>query len=317
MLAQLKLVAIVLLSTSLMFVIVAAPRALAEPPECTFSPMDLSSDETDWEAEVFEILQCGQPLGEHNIPIWTVDYGTLGNEWDEGWGADDICNPDLPLARMLNTASLLSFASSTPNLNTRDFEGDFLQWAGNFTMLKTHETYPRCFHGDNAESGALASFRQSNNTMRLYLDFFYDASVVERASLLVHEARHRDKSHDSDGTCRAAGILAALEELDCENCSGSECTECDWLGFNASCDSSWEFKGANFYEIVWYWWFYADADRWTDDMRLRAKLHSGLPLVFNFDERPTEVVDGEERVIDVCCPVGFSCNDLDTVFSCD
>lgn len=57
----------------------------------------------------------------------------------------------------------------------------------------------------------------------VYIPFFYKGTAVTRASTIVHEARHYDKRHNGDNDCPR----------------------------KVSCDSSWEYGGANKYQVVY------------------------------------------------------------------
>jgi hypothetical protein len=85
----------------------------------------------------------------------------------------------------------------------------------------------------------------------LFLGFFYNESVPERAATLLHECRHiggQDRTHDANfpnGSIYGEGTSGA--------------------------DSSWDFHGSWMFEALYLWWYYADGRNTNLALRERAR----------------------------------------------
>ncbi len=117
-------------------------------------------------------------------------YGFQGNKayWDEGFGWDDPCNTDQPLARAFNGCYALTYSAN--DYQNDAYSGACLNWARRY--VREHIDDLRSMCGDGS---AIASY--SGGTVELYLGFFYSKNAPGRAETLLHESRHSAKSHDA------------------------------------------------------------------------------------------------------------------------
>jgi hypothetical protein len=155
--------------------------------------------------------------------FWNV-YDFDGVDWTNGFGYGDACNFDLALGRTLNALSALHYSSDLPDYTGSDgYNGTILEWAGVYAADKIDELDARC-NGSSFMTAARTWYGPViDNRTELYMPFFNDFNVAERASIILHEARHASwKNHDSSG-CALGG----------------------------QCDSSWGFNGAFRYQVAW------------------------------------------------------------------
>jgi hypothetical protein len=173
--------------------------------------------------------------------FWNV-YGFAGNKnyWDDGFGWDEACNTDQPLARTFNACYLLTYSADDYLNDSYDAPQNILQWGRRYIRESFDDLRSYCGDGD-----AVASF--NSGTAELYLGFWYDYSVVERAAILLHEARHEAKSHNANFP------------------PGSV------FGSGGDADSSWDYQGAWTFEAGYLWWFHAAGSRTTSALRERAR----------------------------------------------
>lgn len=98
----------------------------------------------------------------------------------------------------------------------------------------------------------------------LFKGFWYNLAVVERASTLLHEARHiGGKSHNANfppGSVYGAGHSGA--------------------------DSNWEYQGAWQFEASYLWWFSTTTTDTTSAMKSLARQIGNLIIGNAFATRP-------------------------------
>ena len=198
------------------------------------------------------------------IDYFWYTYGFSGNKgyWDDGFGWDDPCNTNKPLARTFNGCYLLTY-SAQDYLNDRwDAPQNILQWGRRYVRNNIDDLHSMC--GDGSAMAASFSGWFVNDRVELYMPFFYQASVVERAGTLIHEARHQGgKGHNAkfpSGSVFGAGQDGA--------------------------DSSWGYQGAWTYEAGYYWWFYAYGARTTSAMKQRARQLGNMVIDNAFATHP-------------------------------
>lgn len=163
---------------------------------------------------------CYDPLYSY---FWNV-YDFDGADWNEGFGYEDPCNIDLALGRTLNALSLLHFSSDLPDYTSSDgYNGTILEWAGIYAADNIDELDARCYGGFGVAAYTTWGPIIDNRT-KLYMTFFNDFNVAERAAIIIHEARHANgKPHKGSG-CALGGD---------------------------SCDPSWGYNGAYRYHVSW------------------------------------------------------------------
>lgn len=185
-------------------------------------------------------------------------------DWDDGFGYDDPCNVNQPLARTFNALYLLAYSAQDYATSTGDFSGNALRWGYPYSATKIDELDGRCGSGDR-NSGARATTYtglQDNRTV-LKWPFFYGEVVVERAGTVLHEARHAGgKSHNG----------------------GTGCPR------KASCDTSWGYEGANMYQVLYLWWFRVAGTRTTTAMKNRARSEAQSIIDRGFNTNPGFVI---------------------------
>jgi hypothetical protein len=187
------------------------------------------------------------------------------DDWDEGFGYDDPCNVDQPLARTFNALYLLAYSAEDYARSTSDFSGNALRWAYPFSATAIDELDCRCGSGDKnvgPRATTYWGFFVDDRTV-LKWPFFYDEVVVQRAGTIVHEARHADdKDHNG----------------------GSGCPR------GKSCDTNWDYQGANMYQVLYLWWFRVDGTRTTTAMKNWARLEAQNIIDRGFNTNPGFVI---------------------------
>jgi len=141
---------------------------------------------------------CNQAYVDY---FWNT-YGFHGNKayWDDGWGWNDCCNTDKPLARAFNGCYLLTY--SAPDYLNESWSAPILNWGRRFVRTNIGNLRSKC--GDR--SAIARSF--GGGLVEVYLGFFYSKDVPGRAETLIHESRHQSgKPHDA--TFPAGSVFGA------------------------------------------------------------------------------------------------------------
>jgi hypothetical protein len=168
-------------------------------------------NKTSGDEQYSNIMGCDK----HYIDKYWDDFNMLKWNWNDGFGYYDVCNNNLPLGRMLNAIFVLD---KTKNIH---YKKSILNWAYDYAEGDIITLSAGCGDGTLNAQNILAK-------VTFYMDGFYGGkSVVRRAGILLHEARHTRRIHNGWGNCPSG----------------------------ASCDSSWEYQGANQYQVLWLWWF--------------------------------------------------------------
>ena len=109
-------------------------------------------------------------------------HGFQNDYWDDGFGYEDCCNTDLPLARTLNALWLLNYSSD--DYWNEDWSNNILHWGRRFVREQIDDLRSKC--GDGS-----AIARSFGDHVELYLGCFYNKDVAGRAETFVHESRHQ------------------------------------------------------------------------------------------------------------------------------
>jgi len=179
---------------------------------------------------------CRQDMIDY---FWTT-YGFNGNKayWENGWGWHDPCNTDLPLARTFNGCYALTYSAQDYLNDAWDAPQNILQWGRRFVRESIDDLRAKC--GDGT-----ADASESGGTVELYLGYFYNEAVPERASTLCHEARHvGGKPHNAkfpSGSVYGAGKNGA--------------------------DSDWDYQGAWTYDAGFTAWYGVEGARTTSALK--------------------------------------------------
>lgn len=195
------------------------------------------------------------------IDYFWKTYGFNGNKnyWDDGFGWEDCCNTDKPLARTFNACYLLTY--SAQDYANDSWNAPMLNWGRRYVRENIDDLRSMC--GDGSAWAASFSGWFVDDRVELYLGFFYSETVVERAATLIHEARHQGgKSHNANFP---AGSV---------------------FGSGNQADSDWGYQGAWMYDALYLWWFYAAGARTTSAMRQRARQRANLILNNAFATHP-------------------------------
>ncbi|MBZ4422957.1 hypothetical protein [Myxococcus sp. RHSTA-1-4] len=155
--------------------------------------------------------------------VWQ-DYDTRfqlsdGENW-EGYGLHEKCNLDLPYARTLNALYLVQHSAPASSVGTGKM---------NTGWSYLDDKIPRIGAGCTCDSGCVARYSPgfwpfALERVQVFTPFYYSRTVSHRAAVLIHEARHDEKSHnESDSACGSGG----------------------------SCDSDWAYDGSNRWHISW------------------------------------------------------------------
>jgi hypothetical protein len=199
--------------------------------------------------------QVDNSSDESIMALWGCDSATLGNvwsnmnagdwgkRWDGDFGLKDACNTRRVTGRFLNAGWLIGYSSTYSKNSCSDCGGSLLAegWS-QIHLIK--RPWPSC---TNDGAGATTHLPMGysilgTDNLELKPSFVAYGDIIWRAGTLVHEARHWAKKHDAGNKCPRGG----------------------------SCDSSWGYNGADTYETLWLWWFYARAGFATSFLRKAA-----------------------------------------------
>lgn len=197
---------------------------------------------------------CRQDMIDYFWSKYDFDKG----DWDDGFGYHDACNINKPFARTINALVALHYSSPNPPTSSGDMSGNILHWGGNFAAKNIDELDARCGDGTARASTRTGGLFVDEWT-RLYLPFFYNENVIQRAGTVLHESRHANgKSHNG----------------------GTGCPR------RASCDKTWENERANMYQALWLWWFRVEGRAWTSAMSQQAKDEANYVIDRGFNTKP-------------------------------
>jgi hypothetical protein len=178
--------------------------------------------------------------------------------WMNGWGYEESCNTDLPLARTF--AGLYALTYSAPDWQLDTYDKPILNFARRYVRENIDDLMALC--GDGTAVARAIFGPLVNDRVELYSGYWYQQAVVERASTLMHEARHQGgKSHNANFP------------------PGSVYT-------GSGADSNWEYDGAWAYEANYLWWFYSAATSTTTAMKNLARQQGNLIIDNAFATRP-------------------------------
>jgi hypothetical protein len=181
-------------------------------------------------------------------------YGIHRGEW-KGHGFSDACNTDLPMGRTYAAFVALHFTSPNPPADTKDRGGNILRWGAGFAWHTVDDLDAKCDPSGPIASCSCATFLGiGEQHITLFSpQNFYGQYVVERASTLLHEARHwNGPSHN---------------------------------GSNGK-DSDFNFNGAWRYETNWLAWYAKEAVNAPPAQRCKAQDIANGFLSGSFDKDP-------------------------------
>lgn len=224
--------------------------------DCTYTVPDKNASGDNFYGQFI----CNQIYVDY---FWNT-YGFKGNKkyWDDGFGWDDPCNTDQPLARTFNACYLLTYSAEDYANDNWDAPQNILQWGRRYVRNNIDDLRSMC--GDGSAIAGSFSGLFVNDRVSLYLGFFYSKDVPGRAETLIHEARHMGgKSHNAKfpkGSVFGEGKDGA--------------------------DSNWDYQGAWTFGAGYLWWFFAAGTRTTSAMRQRARQRGNLVIDNAFATHP-------------------------------
>ncbi|WP_437834464.1 hypothetical protein [Sorangium sp. So ce1153] len=232
---------------------------------------------------VMQSFWCTQPWIDFYWDAYDFDKG----DWDDGFGWEAACDRRRPLARTFQAIQLVNYASPNEALQTNDFSGNILRWGGNYTIREFDELNGRCGDGTARASTTWGVF--IDNYTNLYIPFFYNENVVERAGTLLHEARHADWCGHSgnDGSNKCPAKSESCDERYTDGCSG--------VGSPSG-------KGANGYQVLWLWWYAYEADAQHSSSTMKAFARDEANRILNtmFDVDPCFNITSNGSKITTC-----------------
>lgn len=203
------------------------------------------------EPAVMSSFWCSQEWIDFYWDAYDFDKG----DWDDGFGWEAACDLRRPLARTFQGIELVNYSSPDDATTTDDFSGNFLRWAGNYTIREYDELDARCGDGSKRAYTQWGVF--VDNYTEFYIPFFYDENVVERAGTLVHESRHADwcGHNGNDGSNPCSAMSSSCDEKYKDGCGG--------FGSPSG-------RGADGYQILWLWWYAFEADSQHSNATMKA-----------------------------------------------
>jgi hypothetical protein len=179
--------------------------------------------------------------------------------WTHGWGYEDPCNMALPLGRTF--AGLYALTYSAPDWQDDAYTKPILNFARRYVRENVDDLRGLCGDGTKIAHSEYGPF--VDDRVELYRAYWYELSVVERASTLLHEARHMGgKSHNAN---LPPGSV---------------------YGTGSKADSNWDYQGAWMYEANYLWWFFSAATSTTTAMKNLARQVGNLIIDNAFATRP-------------------------------
>lgn len=217
--------------------------------------------------------------------FWNA-YDFDKGDWDQGFGFSNACDTRLPLGRTFNGIYVLNYADGPSGKSRNDFSGSILHWGGNYSMREIDELDARCGTAKRAYTrwGIII-----DNYTELYIPFFYNENVVERAATILHEARHADwcghNGNDGSNSCPSGS----------DSCDESFSNGCSGIGSPSG-------RGASGYQALWLWWFTVDADTITGTSTRKDFARDEANRIFStmFDIDPCINITSSGAVIDTC-----------------
>ena len=176
------------------------------------------------------------------------NFGMEKEYWDDGLGFNNVCSIDTQLNRTFRALELLRISKNT-NLNS----DVALNFAYDFSKNAINHLRASC--AGNAENSFGAGYLEGN--AYLYQNAF-GSSIMWLSATVLHEARHKQKSHNLDKDCPR----------------------------KASCDNSYEYDGANAYELAYSWWYGLHGNRSTKFTRQMGLDNARRLQNTAFNQRP-------------------------------
>ncbi|WDE03456.1 hypothetical protein SG34_018930 [Thalassomonas viridans] len=214
---------------------------------CTYSVSDKNASGDNF----YEQYICQQEY----LDYFGEAYGLTSNKsyQDHNSNQHHACNT--PQARMFNACYLLTYSADDYQNDAYDAPQNILQWGRRYIRENFNRLRSLCGAGDTIASC-------TDGTCEVYLSFFYDHSVAERAAILLHEARHEARGHNANFPVGSV------------------------FGCGGDADSHWDHQGAWTFEAGYLCWFYGAGTRTTSAAKERARQAANVIIDNAFTNHP-------------------------------
>lgn len=211
-------------------------------------------------------------------------------DWNEGFGFHSRCFNSLPLKRTFNALQVLKYAAGRWHCDTQ--HANILEWAYCWAGRQIDELDARCGDGRYAAKNV----NGWDDRTFLYWGFFNNFSVLNRAGLLVHEARHA-QAGCPHVTCTKGGECDLNYFQGCRGSMGAYAIQVHWLA-----------------HYVWH-----AVDKWKDEFRQnRAIGHANAILGSQFVQDPCfRMSRPSGRIISVCDQASAAAQPLNAALADD
>lgn len=207
---------------------------------CSYSVPDLNASGDN----LYGPRICWQPFIDWAWNAFDFDEG----DWDDGFGYDSVCDNTKPLSRTMSGIWCLTYSS--PNFPRESYNGNILEWGCRFARNHIDELDARC--GDGSAYARTYSGAFADDRTQLFLSFFYEHGVSNRAGTILHESRHADgKGHNSGNN-----------------------------------DTNWAYNGAWRWHVSWLAWFAYEGRNASVAMKTQATQRANNIINSRFVEHP-------------------------------
>jgi hypothetical protein len=152
----------------------------------------------------------------------------LASTWDSwlGYGWESACDTRMPMARYLGALYTMEYFSDVAIKRACTSCKDSILYSSLGLASKwVRRPNPDCASG-LVYAGTYGV--TPNSFVTYHRRFHYDAHLVQRTAIVIHEALHASGKGHAANTCLAG----------------------------TSCDLNWGYNGSNTYEALWLWWVY-------------------------------------------------------------
>ena len=271
--------------------------------DCTYSVPDKDVTGDNWYAPRI----CWQPFIDF---AWSA-HGFHQNYWSDGWGSDDVCNADKPLARALNGIWLLNY--SADDYNNEDWNSDILHWGRRYVREQlgaVNDLRAQCGDGSaiarsygatcahHRDEGHIACDDWQRNccdwipcswVCGLITGFCRAWVWISSWVCDVFSPEHVDLYlgffYQKDVPGRAETLIHESRHLGGKP-HNANFPRGSVFGTGSGADSDWGYEGAWMYAALYLWWFYAAGTRTTSALREAAKQRGNLVIDNAFATHP-------------------------------
>lgn len=243
----------------------------AEAGSCSYVATELG------DSQIAPQWGCGQT---YIHDMWTR-FSMWDTDWDGGFGFDDPCNDSKPLKRTFNALQAMAYGvTATPTCSTSD--DNVAKWAYCWAGNQIDELDSGC--GDGS-AYAYTTFGGVDDYTDVYMRFFYELTVIERAATLFHEARH------AHGWCQHTKTGCALGN----NCEAGWTDGCHGFG-SGSGPGAW-----NYHVRFLAWYLFTARAGWINEaLRSSAVAKANMILIGRFEQNPCFILNSNGTTYSTC-----------------